>query len=126
MVKTELITDLKKKFKFILEEPRILGLFLFGSQTTGDETTKSDVDLCFIVPNKSQIVEMYQWIMKHGYSFSDEYDIRFFEELPIQIKIQIIEKGIPLVARDVLDVYEYFWKYRQIWEDYQITLSQAS
>jgi len=125
MDREELIVELQDTFQFILEDDRILGLFLFGSYATYDQTPMSDVDLCFIVPNKSQIKNVYSSVMKHAINFRDEYDIRFFEEFPLHVKIQVIEKGIPLVGRDIPAIYEYFWIYRQMWEDFQFTVLKA-
>ena len=125
MDKKKIITELEKQFSFILEDKRILGLFLFGSYATENQTTTSDVDLCFIVPDKSQMLNVYNWIMEHASNFRDEYDIRFFEEFPLHVKIRVIEEGIPIVGRDIPAIYEYFWIYRKLWEDYKFTLIKA-
>ena len=46
-----------------------------------------------------------------------KYDIRLFSELPLYIKIQIIEKGIAIYSPDELDLYEFFYIYRKLWAD---------
>ncbi len=122
MDQEELIAELKTNFKFILSDDRISGLFLFGSWAEGSQYQKSDIDLCFVVVNRKEILEIYHTIMEHAENYRNQYDIRFFEELPFLIKIEIINKGIPILANDVNAVYEYFFRYRKLWEDQQFRI----
>lgn len=122
MDQEELIVELKTNFKFILSDDRISGLFLFGSWAEGSQYQKSDIDLCFVVVNRKEILEIYHTIMEHAENYRNQYDIRFFEELPFLIKIEIINKGIPILANDVNAVYEYFFRYRKLWEDQQFRI----
>ena len=48
---------------------------------------------------------------------SKNYDIHMFSELPIHIKIQIIENGILINSPNQYDLYEYFYFYRKLWND---------
>jgi hypothetical protein len=45
----------------------------------------------------------------------DRYDIRIFELLPLYLKIAVIEQGVVVYSRDVLELYEYFYPFRRIW-----------
>ena len=47
----------------------------------------------------------------------DCYDIRIFELLPLYLKIAVIEQGVMVCSRDVLELYEYFYPFRRIWGD---------
>lgn len=49
--------------------------------------------------------------------FSKKYDIRFFEELPLYIQINVIENNKILFAKDIYELYEYFYYFRKLWED---------
>ena len=40
-----------------------------------------------------------------------------FEILPLHIKMAVIEEGIVLWSRDVLELYEYFYPFRREWDD---------
>ncbi len=122
MDQEELIAELKTNFKFILSDDRISGLFLFGSWAEGSQYQKSDIDLCFVIVNRKEVLEVYHSIMEHAENYRNQYDIRFFEELPFLIKIEIINKGIPILANDVNAVYEYFFRYRKLWEDQQFRI----
>ena len=77
------------------------GLFLFGSYAEGTEYKNSDIDLCFIVPNKEDMLNVYHSIMAHAEKYRGAYDIRFFEEFPLPIKMEIIQKGIPVLSNDI-------------------------
>jgi uncharacterized protein len=37
--------------------------------------------------------------------------------LPLHIKIAVIEEGLVVYARDILELYEYFYPFRREWED---------
>ncbi len=45
------------------------------------------------------------------------YDLRVFELMPLYLKIEVIEKGVVVFARDVYELYEYFYTFRRIWGD---------
>ncbi len=111
-----LIDELKRHFAFILDDSRIMGLFLYGSYAEGTHYEKSDIDLCFVVPNKAEILSMYHSVMAHAANFRDKYDIRFFEEFPLPLKMEVMNKGITILTHDVNGIYEYFFKFRKIWE----------
>ncbi|MHA1342768.1 MAG: DNA polymerase subunit beta, partial [Promethearchaeota archaeon] len=46
-----------------------------------------------------------------------KYDVRTFQELPLYIKIKVIEKGVLIYAPDEPALYEYFYFYRKLWTD---------
>ena len=122
MDKINIIEELKENFQFILADDRILGLFLFGSHAEGSSTPLSDIDLCFIVPNTKIFLPIYNSLMSHAENYRDSYDIRFFEEFPLPLQMEIITKGIPVLAKDVNAVYEYFFYYRRLWEENQFRI----
>ena len=43
----------------------------------------------------------------------DRYDVHIFEILPLHIKMSVIEEGVVLHSRDVLELYEYFYPFRR-------------
>ena len=46
-----------------------------------------------------------------------KYDVRLFKELPLYIKIQVIEDGTVIYSPNELDLFEHFFFYRKIWAD---------
>ena len=52
--------------------------------------------------------------------FSKKYDVRFFEEMPLYIQINIIKSNKIIYSKDVYELYEYFYYFRKLWEDQAI------
>ncbi len=46
-----------------------------------------------------------------------KYDVWLFEELPLYMKIEVIEKHVIVFCRDELELYEYFYHFRKLWKD---------
>jgi hypothetical protein len=89
---------------------------LFGSYSKNQQTNRSDIDICIIAPNIDNH-ELYSYILSQIDVKTKNYDIRMFLELPIHIKIRIIENGILICSPNQYELYEYFYFYRKLWED---------
>ena len=75
-------------------------VYLFGSCASGDVHTNSDIDICIIGDlNKKEKNSIFENI------HSDRYDVSFFSELPIWIKIRVF-RGKALFIRNKERVYE--------------------
>ncbi|MCX9015374.1 MAG: nucleotidyltransferase domain-containing protein [Candidatus Methanoperedens sp.] len=109
--------SLKKDFSFLFDKEEVLSVLLFGSQAEHNETPRSDIDICIVAPDcddrKGLLGEMYRNLDV----YSKKYDVRFFEELPLYIQIQIIRQHEVIYVRDMLDLYEYFYPFRRLWDD---------
>ena len=116
MVKKEQITQIYNDFQGILTKKDILGVLLYGSLANDTETNKSDIDICVVAPNEDKH-QLISFILQNVNINLKKYDIRLFSELPLYIKIQIIEKGLLIYSPDNLELYEYFYPYRKIWAD---------
>lgn len=116
MVKETLLKSIKKDFKTIFEEKNILGILLYGSYSIDQETNRSDVDICIVAPKENNF-ELFSYISQTIDIYSKKYDVRFFSELPIHIKIKVIENGILIYSPDKYELYEYFYFYRKLWND---------
>ena len=114
----EIKEQIRKDFSFITKEPNILGIFLFGSAVYKEHHQQSDIDIC-VVSSHKQLVKAYNFIMENLSSHLQEYDIRFFRELPLTIQGEIMEHGIPILSRDIYELYEYLFPYRKQYEDWK-------
>ncbi len=93
----------------------VLGVLLYGSWAMGESHENSDVDICIAAPTAEDKIA---FLMGAISAIHDErYDIRIFELLPLYLKMAVIEEGIVVYARDVCELYEYFYPYRRMWED---------
>jgi len=116
MVKKELLEQIHTDFSIIIHKFFFLGILLYGSYLMDKETSRSDIDICMVAPNED-IDQLISFILQNVNVTSKKYDIRVFQELPLYIKIQVIENGELLYSENELDLYEYFYIYRKLWND---------
>ncbi|MEM2144782.1 MAG: nucleotidyltransferase domain-containing protein [Candidatus Jordarchaeaceae archaeon] len=109
----DLIEKLKKDFAVLTERRDVLAVLLYGSQASGNSTPRSDVDICIVAPEADRN-SLFRTILRH---FREPYDVKIFESLPMYLKIQVIKNHIIIYAKNILDLYEYFYTYRKLWKD---------
>ena len=98
-------------------EERIMGVMLYGSYARGEETARSDIDLCIVAPQVPDFKRADLWLRFLSRLRDDRYDVRIFEILPLYMKIAVIEEGIVVHSRDTPELYEYFYPFRRDWGD---------
>ena len=112
--------EIEADFAFLEEGGRILAVLLFGSGTKEQAYERSDRDLCIVAPGIRDKGEM-RLILRKIYEKIDvigkRYDIWLFEELPLYMRVQVIENHKVVFCRDLPSLYEHFYFYRKIWED---------
>ena len=88
---------------------------LYGSCVGGLNTLRSDIDVAIITRKRDfrENVKIFKSILG---KVKTCYDVRVFELLPLNIKINIIEKHV-VVFGDPLEISEYFYHYRKLWSD---------
>ncbi|MBY8985321.1 MAG: nucleotidyltransferase domain-containing protein [Candidatus Lokiarchaeota archaeon] len=116
MVKKELLAQIYNDFSYVIEKKDILGILLYGSYTKSENTNRSDIDICIVAPNED-LHQLLSFVLQNINVGANKYDIRLFNELPLYIKIHIIEDGILIYSPNELDLYEFFYIYRKLWED---------
>lgn len=89
---------------------------LYGSVAKGEETQRSDIDICIVTSSKDKLGLLNE-IYRELNVYSKKYDVRFFEELPLYIQINVIENNRIVYSKDIYDLYEYFYYFRKIWGD---------
>ncbi len=113
MDREEVLARAKRDFLFL--QDRVLGIMLFGSWARGEANERSDIDLCIIAPEVEDKASL--WREAISVPRDSRYDVRIFELLPLYIKMAVIEEGVVVYSRDVLDLYEYFYPFRREWGD---------
>ena len=121
MVAEAIIEQIKTDFQFLSQNPNVLGVILYGSHVSETATPKSDIDICIVSPHQD-LYQMFTLITHHLKNNIEKYDIRFFEELPLYIQGEIIENGIIILCPDEPTLFEYFFKFRKLWEDQKYKL----
>ncbi len=108
MVKEDRIAkDMKPLQKYAM------AILLYGSAARGESTERSDIDMCVVAPDTDHS-KLYREILKIS---RGKYDIRIFEKMPLFLKIEVIKNHKIIYAKNVYDLYEYFYKFRKIWKD---------
>ncbi len=113
MDREEALVRAKRDFLFL--QDRVLGIMLFGSWARGEANERSDIDLCIIAPEVEDKASLWREAISEPRD--SRYDVRIFELLPLYMKMAVIEEGVVVYSRDVLDLYEYFYPFRREWGD---------
>jgi len=116
VVKKELLNQIHNDFSYVIEKKDILGILLYGSYSKNKNSNRSDIDICIVAPNED-LHQLISFVLQNINVAANKYDIRLFNELPLYIKIHIIEDGILVYSHNELDLYEFFYIYRKLWED---------
>jgi predicted nucleotidyltransferase len=109
----EVLARTKRDFLFL--QDRVLGIMLFGSWALGEANERSDIDLCIIAPEVEDKASLWREAISEPRN--SRYDVRIFELLPLYMKMAVIEEGVVVYSRDVLDLHEYFYPFRREWGD---------
>ncbi len=113
MDREEVLARAKRDFQFLQDQ--VLGIMLFGSWARGEAHEMSDIDLCLVAPEAKDKARL--WREAISQPRDSRYDVRIFELLPLYMKMAVIEEGVVVCSRDVLDLYEYFYPFRREWDD---------
>src|SRR3989338_48803 len=100
-----------KDFAFL--KGRVDAVLLFGSHAKGKAAPRSDVDICIVAPGKDPAALVRSAWQRLGAA----YDVHAFEELPLHIKMEVINHHTPLYVRDLPALHEYFYFWRKLWAD---------
>lgn len=103
----ELGERLKEDFREFKDS--CLAIILYGSYARGEQTRRSDIDVCLVNPDQG----VYKGVLS---SVGGKYDVKVFEDLPLYVQINIIESH-QVIYGDHLELSEYFYRYRKIWRD---------
>lgn len=103
-----MLSDLKSDFEFISDE--VEGVLLFGSAAKGELTTRSDIDIALVRPStRSVLFRVFERV-------GGKYDTKIFEDLPLHIKIDIINNHQVIIG-DEVELSYYFYRFRKEWKD---------
>ena len=101
-----------------LKNKKIVAVYLFGSVVNGSTTALSDIDICVIGENMSldeKIIACRE--------FPENYDISFFDEIPIWIKIRVL-KGVVVVVNDSEKLYDISFRTLAEYEDFKYLINK--
>lgn len=108
------IEHLKKDFRDF--KGRCLGILLFGSYVEGEQTKRSDIDVCVVNPSKGVLNDI-------SGKLGGKYDINVFDNLPLYIKLEIIRHHVVVYGNEA-DLSEYFYFFRKLWQDMEHRIAE--
>lgn len=107
-MKPEVLDMLKRDFEIISDE--LLGILLYGSYAKNTADKRSDIDICIVKPRKREVLTRI--FAKVG----SKYDVKIFEDLPLHVKIGVIENYRVIHGNDP-EISYYLYGFRKQWED---------
>ncbi len=105
------ITEIKNDLSFLNDYEVVL----FGSYASGKVDIRSDIDIAIITREKDRKKAVKLWKKLLGKA-PNNYDIKIFELLPLQIKASLIQ-NYKVVFGNRLDISEYFYDFRKRWNE---------
>lgn len=111
MAQGETVALVAEDFGFLKD--RVLAVLILGSSVDGGIAGSRDVDVCIVAPEGFDIKEVFRHVDVVGKG----YDVWLFEELPLYMKMEVIEKHEVVFCRDIPELYEYFYRFRKLWKD---------
>lgn len=105
---------IKEDFGFLKDD--VLAVLMFGSVVRGEETARSDVDICVVAPDKDP-EDILKSVFREVDVEARNYDVHVFEELPLHVKMQVIKNHDIVYTKDKYRLYEYFYYFRKLWDD---------
>lgn len=117
MDKNKVIKEIREKAD-LTKNKKIVAVYLFGSIVSGKFGNFSDIDVCIIGEN----LEFDEMAKIHG-EFSENYDVSFFDEMPIWIKMRVL-KGIPVIVNDNEKLYDISFMALAEYEDFKYLINE--
>ena len=117
MDKDKIIAEIQE-FCSKLDKRKVVAVYLFGSVVSGKTGNFSDIDVCIVGEN----LKFDEMAKIHG-EFSDDYDISFFDEMPIWIKMRVL-KGIPVIVNDNEKLYDISFRALAEYEDFKYLINK--
>ncbi|MGC8843978.1 MAG: type VII toxin-antitoxin system MntA family adenylyltransferase antitoxin [bacterium] len=115
--------DLEKILAELRNHPKVLAVYLFGSQARGEAKPLSDIDIAVILKEIDPETEG-----EIGSLYSERIDLVLFHRLPLYIQFEVLKEGKELFVADeeyleqvrfrvIKDYLEQEWLYRRLEED---------
>jgi hypothetical protein len=113
------------------QDARILAVFLFGSAARGEQTERSDIDLCLVLqPARYASLELSR--IKLEYLGEVDLDVQVFQQLPLYVRHRVLREGRVVFSRDDDVLYDLafrtaraFERFKPIYQTYLDEVARA-
>ena len=99
----------------IHEIDNVIAILQYGSSLDNTQHVFSDTDICIVAPktSKKEKIEILRKL-----ATNEKFDIKFFEDLPILLKYEVIKKNKTLFVSNENDLLEYFLFWKKVYESF--------
>jgi predicted nucleotidyltransferase len=97
----------------------VLAVILFGSVARGEQTARSDVDICLVLTPERVRDKSVLSRKRLDYLSLFDLDVQIFQALPLYIRHRVLEEGQVLFVRDEDLLYEVAFRTAQAFEDFK-------
>ena len=112
-------TDVDKLLAQACQDADVLAVFLFGSVARGEQTARSDIDVCLVLMPRTSYERTFLSRKRLEYLAQFDLDVQIFQALPLYIRTRILKEGQVLFVRDDDLLYEMAFRTAQAFEDFK-------
>lgn len=113
-------TDVEKLRRLACQDIEVLAVLLFGSVARGEQTARSDIDICLVLMPRITPSQSLPMVRKRlEYLTQVDLDVQIFQALPLYIRSRILKEGLVLFVRDEDLLYEVALRTAQAFEDFK-------
>ncbi len=103
----------------VRQDPQILAVLLFGSAARGQQSPRSDLDICLILTPQLKPYDPQMLAQKRLEYLTCDLDLKIFQQLPLYVRRRVIKEGQLLYVRDEPALYELAHRTAQAFEDFK-------
>ena len=101
-------------------DPEVLAVMVFGSTARGEDSARSDVDVCVFLMPECQTFERVALSNKRiEYLALFDLDVQIFQQLPLYVRSRVFKDGQVVFARDEDLLYELALRTVREFEDFK-------
>jgi len=100
------------------QDPRILAVLLFGSVARGDETARSDIDVCLVL-QAGRYTPLDLSRIKLEYVAEDDLDVQVFQQLPLYVRRRVLRESQVVFSGDDDALYELAFRTARAFERFK-------
>jgi predicted nucleotidyltransferase len=99
----------------------VLAVALFGSYVRGEHSAISDIDICIFLTSKPREVEEVHGkrMLYTEVAGSGEADVQVFQQLPLNVRSEILKEGRLVLVKDEAALYELVIETIKDFEDFR-------
>ena len=101
------------------QDADVLAVILFGSVARGEQTARSDIDVCLVLTPERIRDKSVASRTRLEYLSHLDLDVQIFQALPLYIRYRVLREGQVLFVRDEDLLYEVAFRTAQAFEDFK-------